>query len=243
MEHNPHHSQAVLPAHRLWTNTKNLVQINPEDEDTPILSIPYSGEWNNAWLTEPNILHAHNGIQAAETYNQTTAPQCKKTRKTPPTPPHRPGGWQPQHTTYTTQPINPDQDAEATCNYEIAHHPTTPTEVLIHSPTGQLIEIIAELTLRQKAKTDDTLPIRANPLHKYRCKQTYQEPTGTWIIPDSLYDGLNKCFNIQRVLHYDPITLPLRAKQYIYQDPLDSQFGATPYTDTAWPYTSLAIPD
>ena len=40
---------------------KNLVRINPEDEDTPILSIPYSVEWNSACLVEPDILHAHNG--------------------------------------------------------------------------------------------------------------------------------------------------------------------------------------
>ena len=51
MELNPYHSQATLSAHRLWTNIKNLVKLNPEDEDTPILSIPYSVEWNSAWLT------------------------------------------------------------------------------------------------------------------------------------------------------------------------------------------------
>jgi hypothetical protein len=30
---------------------KNLARIDPEDEDTPILSIPYKVEWNSAWLT------------------------------------------------------------------------------------------------------------------------------------------------------------------------------------------------
>jgi hypothetical protein len=57
---------------------KALDRINPEDEDTPILSIPYKVEWNNAWLTEPDLHHAHNGTQALETYKQTTAPQRKK---------------------------------------------------------------------------------------------------------------------------------------------------------------------
>jgi hypothetical protein len=197
-----------------------------------------------------------------------TAPQRKKRRETPPTPPHQLGGWQPRHTTYTTQPINPNLDVEATGAYELTHHPTNPTEVLIHSTTGRLIatmtksrlqklrdlyrpntknkpipQAIAELILRQKTKAYDALPTKARPLHKQTRKQTYQEPNGTWIIPDHLYDKLHKCVNIKRVLHCDPITLPLRAKQYIYHDTLDSQFGAAPYTDTAWPGTSLAIPD
>jgi hypothetical protein len=176
-------------------------------------------EWNSPWLTESDLHLAHNGTQALETYKQTTAPQRKKTRKTPPTPPNKLDGWQPQH---TTQPINLYLDAEATGTYEIAHHPTTPTEVLIHSPTGRLIatmtksrlqnlrnlyrpnnenkplpKAIAELILRQKAKAYDTTPIKAHPLHKQIRKQTYQEPNGTWIIPDTLYDELNKCFSIQ----------------------------------------------
>ncbi len=74
MEHNPHNSQTTLPAHRLRTNTKNLVRVNPEDEDTPILSIPYKVKWNCAWLADLDILHAHNGTQAVETYKQSTAP-------------------------------------------------------------------------------------------------------------------------------------------------------------------------
>ena len=112
-----------------------------------------------------------------------------------------------------------------------------------NSENTPLPKVIAELILRQKSKAYDNTPIKAHPIHKQKRRQTYQEPNGTWIIPDTLYDELHKCFNIQRVLHCDPITLPLRAKQYISHDPLDSQFGATFYTDTAWPDTYLAIPD
>ena len=115
-------------------------------------------------------------------------PTTQKTRKTPPTRPHKRGGWQPQHTTYTTQPINPDLDTEATSTHETTHHPTNSTKVLIHSPTGRLIatmtksrlqklrnlyrpnnenkplpKVIAELILRQKAKAYDTTPIKAHP--------------------------------------------------------------------------------
>ena len=122
MKHNPYTTAKQLCQH---TNTrltqKNLARINPEDEDTPedtpTLSTPYKVEWNSAWLTKQDLHHAHNGTQSLETYKQTTAPQRKNTRKTPSTPPHKPGGWQPHHTTYTTRPINPDLDAEATGNY------------------------------------------------------------------------------------------------------------------------------
>ena len=115
---------------------------------------------------------------------------AKRQERPHPSPPHKPGGWQPQHTTYTTQPINPYLDARATRTYEIAHHPTIPIEVLIHSATDRLIatmtqsrlqklrnlyhpnnentplpKAIAELILRQKAKAYDTTPIKAHPLH------------------------------------------------------------------------------
>jgi hypothetical protein len=69
------------------------------------------------------------------------------------------------------------------------------------------------------------------------------EPNGTWIISGTLYDTLYKCLKITLVLHCDPIALLLRAKQYISHDPLDLEFVATPYSNTAWSNTSLAIPD
>ena len=50
-------------------------------------------------------------------------------------------------------------------------------------------------------------------------------------------------FNIQRVLHCNPINLPLRAKTYISHDPKDTRFGAIPYTHTTWPGISLALPE
>jgi hypothetical protein len=146
-------------------------------------------ERNNAWLTEPDLQHVHNGTHALETHKQTTAPQRKKPRKTPPTPPNKPVGCQPHHTIYTTQPINPVLDVEATCDCDIAHQPTISTEVLIHSPIGRLIatmtksrlqklrnlyqpnnenrplpKAIAELILLQKTKAYAMTPIKAHPL-------------------------------------------------------------------------------
>jgi ribonuclease HI len=38
------------------------------------------------------------------------------------------------------------------------------------------------------------------------------------------------------------MTLPLRAREYISHDPKDANFGAIPYTKTAWPDASLALP-
>ena len=38
------------------------------------------------------------------------------------------------------------------------------------------------------------------------------------------------------------MALPLRAKEYISHDPKYSTFGAIPYTKTAWPDASLALP-
>jgi hypothetical protein len=62
-----------------------------------------------------------------------------------------------------------------------------------------------------------------------------------WEIPDNIYDALNVRFNIKRVIHYNPIILPLLAKEYISHDPKDAAFGALPYTKSAWSGTSLAL--
>ena len=51
------------------------------------------------------------------------------------------------------------------------------------------------------------------------------------------------CFEIKRVIPCNPMALPLRAKEYISHDPRDTVFGALPYTRTAWPDASLALPD
>ena len=64
-----------------------------------------------------------------------------------------------------------------------------------------------------------------------------------WPIPDTLYVTLHHCFNISRVIHCNPVNLPLRAKEYISHDTLDSIFGAMPYTRSAWLDTSLALSD
>jgi hypothetical protein len=58
----------------------------------------------------------------------------------------------------------------------------------------------------------------------------YEKP---WSIPDTLYDALCNCFKIKRVIHCNPMTLPLRAEEYISHDPKDAVFGALPYTKIA----------
>jgi hypothetical protein len=60
-------------------------------------------------------------------------------------------------------------------------------------------------------------------------------------MPDTLYDALYNGFKIKRVIHCNPLTLPLRAKEYISHDPKDAVFGALPYTRIAWPDASLVL--
>jgi len=61
-------------------------------------------------------------------------------------------------------------------------------------------------------------------------------------IPDALYDTLCNCFKIKRVIDCNPMTLPLRAKEFIFHDLTGATFGALPYTKIAWLYASLALP-
>jgi hypothetical protein len=62
-------------------------------------------------------------------------------------------------------------------------------------------------------------------------------------IPGTHYDTLHLYFNIKRGIHCNPIIFPLRAKEYISHGPLDMNFGAMPYTKSAWLDTSRVLLD
>ena len=247
---------------------EHLTRENSDDEDTPILSIPFKVAWQPTWVRETTVLTTPSGKTTIDNYNTSKAPKRKKPRTSPPAPPQQPVGWHPLYTTFTTKPINPDLDAIPTGAYEITHHPSNTNEALLHAPDGRLITTITKARLRKlntlHDHTNDTTPLPealANlthrhttihithqptietKLHKPYKPQQHAEPNGTWTIPDTLYDALHQCFDIQRVIHCNPINLPLRAKTYISHDTRDTHFGATPYTRTAWPSTSLALPD
>ena len=170
-------------------------------------------------------------------------------------------------TTYTTHPINPDLDALPTGTFEITAHPTLLDTVLLHNPYGRLISIISKPRLCKlsniyqpqdttisfpEAQTDVILQQNTTTyretftkewkLHKQHKKKQHLEDEKPWHIPDTLFDALCNCFQIKRVIHCSPTTLPLRAKEYISHDPKDANFGAIPYTKTVWPDASLALP-
>ena len=149
-----------------------------------------------------------------------------------------------------------------------ATHPTNDNEVLLHAPYGRLLtimtkarlqkltaifkhlndiatlpEALAELTHRHTAKDATHNQITETKLHKHYKHIPHHELNRAWPILDILYDAFHRCFNIQRVINCNPINLPIRANTYISHDPMDVDFGAIPYTKSAWPRTSLALPD
>jgi hypothetical protein len=69
----------------------HLTRDNSEDEDTPILSIPFRVTWNPTWVSKTTVLTTPSGKSTIDKYNTTKAPTRKKTRTTPPTPPKLPG--------------------------------------------------------------------------------------------------------------------------------------------------------
>jgi hypothetical protein len=139
--------------------------------------------------------------------------------------------------------------------------------VLLHGPDGRLISTISKYRLRKLSNIyhpqDNTITFpetlldvilrhntttyrvsftkerKLHKQHKQNQQLEYEEP---WHIPDALYDARCACFKIKRVIHCSPMTLPLRANEYISHDPKDTTFGAIPYTKTAWPDASLALP-
>ncbi len=248
--------------------TAHLTRDNPEDEDAPILSIPFKVTWKPSRVSEATILTTPSGKSTIDNYTATKAPKRKKTRTSPPLPPKQPEGWHQRHTTFTTKPINPDLDATPTGTFEITHNPTNNNKILLHALDGRLVttmtkarfqklnivhshiidptpfpEALANLTHRHISINISHHQTSETKLHKPYKPQQHAETNGTWPIPDTLCDALNQCFDIRRFIHCNPINLPLRAKTYNSHDPKDICFGAKPYTHTAWPGTSLALPE
>ena len=223
----------------------------PEDEGTPILAIPFEVTWKATWLSEDTICSLSNGSPTIQNYKISKLPTKQNTRSAPPAPPRRQCGWHPRHTTYTTHSINPDLDAVPTGAFEITSHPTFLDTVLLHAPDGRLISTISKVRLKKlnsmynqkdttttfpEALADAILRHRASnyketltnerKLHKQQKQNRQLEYEEPWPIPDALYDTLYNCFKIKRVIHCNPMTLPLRAKEYISHDPMDATFGA-----------------
>jgi hypothetical protein len=68
---------------------EHLARIHPEDEDTPILDIPFQATWKAAWISEDTVRSLPNGNLAIHNYKISKLPHKKITRTAPPTPPHR----------------------------------------------------------------------------------------------------------------------------------------------------------
>jgi len=63
---------------------ENLTRVHPEDEDTPILAIPFGVKWKTTWLSEDIVRSIPNGISSIHNYRMSKPPLRKKTRKPPP---------------------------------------------------------------------------------------------------------------------------------------------------------------
>jgi hypothetical protein len=128
---------------------EHLARIHSEDEDTPILDIPFQATWKATWVSEDTARSLPNGNSAIHNYKTSKLPRKKKTRTASPTPPHRQCGWHPRHITYTIHPINPDLDVLPTGTFEITAYPTLSDTVLLHDPYGRLISTIYKPRLRK----------------------------------------------------------------------------------------------
>ncbi len=161
---------------------EHLARMHPEDEDTPILDIPFEATWKAAWLLEDTVRSLPNDNPTIQNYKTSKLPHKKKTRTAPPTPSHRQCGWLPRYTTYTTHPINPDLDAVPIGTFEITAHPTSSDSVLLHAPDGRLFSTITKTRLRNKLSniyhpqdTNSTFPEALSDVILRHRTTTYKE--------------------------------------------------------------------
>ena len=174
-------------------------------------------------------------IQTKNTNTKKKAKMCA-----PPAIQKTTGGWRSPNLTFSTTPINPDLDIHPTHRYELSQHPTLQTHTTLHRPDGTTICTIDNMRLDKLhdiyihdrtnppfAESLARLIQRHNTQHNLKKVQRELQLTksktapdkhpllcGGWPIPDDLYDTLNTCFDIDRILHCNPYNLPLRAKTY-----------------------------
>ena len=117
-KHRCHHIHSGL-------TPEHLTRVHPEDEDTPILDIPFGVRWQATWLSEDIARSLPNGNTTIHNNMSSKPSLTKKTRTTPLIPPPCLCGWHPKHTTYTTHPINPDLDAVPTGSFAITSQSTS----------------------------------------------------------------------------------------------------------------------
>ncbi len=62
---------------------KNLTRVHPEDEDTPILSLPFEVTWKATWFTEYCVKALPNGNTTILIYTQNKPPRRKNSKRCP----------------------------------------------------------------------------------------------------------------------------------------------------------------
>ena len=113
----------------------------------PITDSTFEVHWKPAWQTYQTIMDSPFGPHALDTYRRQRQSSNKKPRTAPPQPSATKGGWHPLHTTFSTQPINPNLDSTPTPTTTLRTHPSDDTQVLIHKPNGKILGTIDKLRL------------------------------------------------------------------------------------------------
>jgi len=178
-------------------------------------------------------------------------------------------GWRSDNLTLSITPINPDLDIQATNRYELTQYPTKPTHTSLHRPDGTTIYTIENRRLDKLHDIYNNIPINP-PFEEYLAKLIHRQDKqhhqkkilrelllskannitekqplicGGWPIPDKLYDTLHDCFHINRILHFNPYNLPLRANTFYSEDPFNKLCSAEPLTEMAWTGVTVSIPE
>ena len=76
-------------------NTEHLTRDKSDDEDTPILSIPFTVTWKPTWVSEDKEITTHSGNSTIATYTTANAPTRKKNTHIPTYTPKTTGGLAP----------------------------------------------------------------------------------------------------------------------------------------------------
>jgi len=115
---------------------KHITRIHYEDEDTPILAIPFEVTWKATWLSEDIVRSLPTGNSAIHNYGISKQPLRKKTRSPPPNPSASHMRMAPPIHNLYHPPNQPHLDAASAGSFVITSHPTSLDSVLLHARDG-----------------------------------------------------------------------------------------------------------
>ena len=204
----------------------------------------YHVQWAPSWQSEQAVQTMPSGPKSITRYKQLG----KRARNR--LPHYQAGtleGWHPILTTFSTHAINPDLDIKPTGKTEIIQHHTKEDLCVLIRPDGTAAATLPDDTVQNLYTRLYRPQATAHTFPEEVASLVARTPLSTAVraLNQNLLDSLLEAFDAKRILHTNPLLVPItdRTVQYHSPHPKDNVFSALPDCELyVWTGTSVSIP-